>query len=97
LAATEGQKDGLRIAAEDLDGGQGDEAGKAVEVAELLWRWHLAIVTTFRGSGKAESPGNFQVSEISAGKIHPLDFKKSQNYSWQRLYRFNPLFVGAPR
>jgi hypothetical protein len=33
LAAAERQEHGLRIAAEDLDAGQGDEAGKAIQVA----------------------------------------------------------------
>jgi hypothetical protein len=33
LAAAQRQKNGLRIAGEDLEAGQGDEARKAVQVA----------------------------------------------------------------
>ena len=75
LAAAQRQKNSLRIAGEDLEAGQGNEAGKAVQVAQLLWGWHLPIVTTFRGSGKTESQAFFQVSGEFGRKIHPLDFK----------------------
>jgi len=77
LAAAQRQENGLRITAEDLEAGQGDEAGKTVQVAELLWGWHLPSVTTFRGLGKTESQGIVQVSQEFGCKIHPLDFKKS--------------------
>jgi hypothetical protein len=78
LASAQRQENGLGIAAEDLEAGQGDKAGKAVQVAELLWGWHPPIVTTFCGSGKTESQGIFHVSEGFGRKIHPLGFKKSQ-------------------
>jgi hypothetical protein len=78
LAAAQGQQDGVGVVLEVLDTRPGSETGKAVQVAELLWGWHLPIVTTFRGQGKPESPAILQVSEGSGRKIYPLDFKKSR-------------------
>jgi hypothetical protein len=78
LAAAQGQQDGLGVVRDVLDTRPGGESGKAVQVAQLLWGWHLPIVTTFLGQGKPESPAILRVSEGSGRKIYPLDFKMSQ-------------------
>jgi hypothetical protein len=76
-AATQGQQDGVGIVLEVLDASPGDETGEAVQVAELLWRWHRPIMTTFRGQGKPGLPAISQVFKEFGRRIYPLDFKKS--------------------
>jgi hypothetical protein len=80
-AAAQGKADGVGVVLEVVDTSPGDETGEAVQVAELLYGWHRAIVTAFQGQGKPDSPAIFQVFREFGRKIHPLDFKKSHSNS----------------
>jgi len=61
-----------------LDAGAGDEAREAVQVAKLLGRWHLPIVTAFQSQGKTKSQAFFHSSEAFERENYPLDFTKNQ-------------------
>ena len=61
-----------------LEGGEGDKAGEAIDVEQAFDYCHADIVTEFRASAIAISPGFFQGIRAPQGKNHPLKNAKSQ-------------------